>query len=209
MPTKNLARVEYNRLWYLYAIRKGYNNDIGKMIVRTFDTITQPFYSVGVGMVGIITQLCKMNGVQGHNTDVYMSCGRLVNLHTLDKFSRAPVAQPLVASGPREEDQEELPLEQPQQQHMPPLEIPRADPWIDQHLGHIVRQNEFLINAMMQQQLINAHCNNYHVGLAKDINTMAVGLNINGRVREPSHLPMFEARPPQSSFDEQWDKDEE
>ena len=56
LPTKNLARVGYDRLRYLYAIRKGYNIDIGKMIVNTFDILTQPHYAGGVGIAGIITQ---------------------------------------------------------------------------------------------------------------------------------------------------------
>ena len=92
LSTKNLAREGYNRLRYIYAICRGHNIDLGKMIVHTFDILTHPFYSCGVRMVGIITQLCKINGVQGHNTDVYMPCGRLVTPHTLEKFSRAPVA---------------------------------------------------------------------------------------------------------------------
>lgn len=180
LPTKNLAQVEYNRLRYIYAIRRGYNIDIGKMIVHTFDIMTQQFYSSGVGMDGIITQLCKINGVQGHSTDVYKPCGRLVTPNTLEKFSRAPNPQPLVASGQRQEEQEEPPLEQPlpQQQHMSPPQMPRADPWINQQLGHIVLQNAFLIDSMRHQFRVNALFNNYHVGFVEDINAMAARLNI-------------------------------
>ena len=58
LPTKNLSHVEYNRLRYIYAIRRGHKIDLGKMIVNSLDTITQNYYSEGVGMVGIITQIC-------------------------------------------------------------------------------------------------------------------------------------------------------
>ena len=58
LPTKNLARVEYNRLRIIYAIRRGHNIDLGKLIVISLDTITQAYYAGGVGMGGIITQIC-------------------------------------------------------------------------------------------------------------------------------------------------------
>ena len=93
LPTKNLARVEYNRLRYIYAIRRGHNIDLGKMIVNSLDTITQNYYSGGVGMVGIITQICQMNGVTGHPTDVFMTCGRQVVPNTLERFSIRPRPQ--------------------------------------------------------------------------------------------------------------------
>ena len=76
LPTKNLARVEYNRLRYIYAIRSEHNIDLGKLIVNSLDNITQNYYAGGVGMCGIITQICQMNGVVAHPTDVFMTCGR-------------------------------------------------------------------------------------------------------------------------------------
>lgn len=42
LPIKNLVRVGYDRLRYLYAIRKGYNINIGKMIVHNFDILMRP-----------------------------------------------------------------------------------------------------------------------------------------------------------------------
>ena len=45
LPTKNLARVEYYRLRYIYAIKQGYSVDLGKMIMSSLDRITQPYYA--------------------------------------------------------------------------------------------------------------------------------------------------------------------
>ena len=150
-------------------------------------------------MVGIITQICQMNGVTGHPTDVFMTCGRQVGPNTLEKFSRRPRPQAELAvrePGQEEQEEEEInlddeepPLDQPQQQQMPPPQMPRADPWIDQRLGHIVLQNEFLIDAMRHQFKVNAHINNYHVGLVEDINAMVARLNIEEPVRRPADLP--------------------
>ena len=86
--------------------------------------------------------------------------------------------------------------------------MPRADPWIDQHLGHIVRQNEFIMSALMHQQRINAHFHNYHVGMAEDINAMAARMNINERVRSPSDLSDVEAQPPKNPCNEEWDDED-
>ena len=62
---------------------------------------------------------------------------------------------------------------------------------------------------MRHQFQVNAHFNNYHVGLAEDINAMAARLNIDKRVRKPPDLPPFDKRPPSNPFDESWDSDEE
>ena len=76
LPTKNMARVEYYRLRYIYAIRQGYNVDLGKMIINSLDNITQAYFAGGVGLCGIITHICQMNRIADHPTDVYMPCGR-------------------------------------------------------------------------------------------------------------------------------------
>lgn len=70
-------------------------------------------------------------------------------------------------------------------------------------------QNEFLIDSMRHQFQVNAHFNNYHVGLAEDIIAMAARLNIDERVRKPSDLPKFEKKSPSNPFDKQCNSDEE
>lgn len=111
--TKNLARVSYDRLRYICAIKRGYNIDIGKMIVYTFDIMLQPWYTGGVGMVGIITKLCTRAGVPPHRTDVMVQCGRKVNPATIEKFTRPQFAQPQVGRGSADDVEEELPMDQP------------------------------------------------------------------------------------------------
>lgn len=123
LPTKNLARVEYYYLRYIYAIRQGYNIDLGKMIINSLDNITQAYFAGGVGLCGIITHICLMNGIAGHPTDVYIPCGRQVGPTTLEKFSTRPRRQDelIVREPAQEEDdhehfeEEEAPLHQPQQ----------------------------------------------------------------------------------------------
>lgn len=171
MPTKNLARVEYYRLRYIYAIRQGYNIDLGKMIINSLDNITLAYFVGGVGLCDIMTHICQMNGIAGHPTDVFMPCGRQVGPTTLEKFSTRPRRQDELAvrepgqDEPEHEDinleEEEPSLHQPQQQPMPPPEMPRADQYVDQNLGHIVLQNEYLISAMQHQFMVNAHFNSF------------------------------------------------
>lgn len=106
-------------------------------------------------------------------------------------------------------EEEEAPVEQSHQEElMPDPNLPRADPWIDQHLGHIVRQNGFIISALMHQQTVNAHFYNYQVGMVDDINVMAARININERVRPPRNLPTFEQKPPKNPFNEELSDEE-
>ena len=92
---------------------------------------------------------------------------------------------------------------------MPPPEIPRADQYVDRSLGHIVLQNEYLINAMQHQFKVNAHFNEYQSGLADDINAMAARLNIGERVKRSVALQEFKKKAPSNPFDEPWDSNEE
>lgn len=90
LPTKRLSDIPFDRLRYIYAIKRGYDINLGKMIINTFDILTQSLYSGEVGMVGIITDICKMSGVPPHRTDVMNPCARKVNPATLAKY-KAPV----------------------------------------------------------------------------------------------------------------------
>ena len=87
-----MAQVEYYRLRYLYAIRRGYNINLGKMIVSSLDHITQAYHASGVGMSGIITHICVVNDIPGLPTDVYSLSRRKVCPATLEKFSAKPRA---------------------------------------------------------------------------------------------------------------------
>ena len=90
LPTKNLARVEYYRLRYIYAIRRGYNIDLAKMIINSLNHITKAYHAGGVGMSEIITHICEVNGISGMPTDVYALSGRKVCPATMEKFSAKP-----------------------------------------------------------------------------------------------------------------------
>lgn len=209
LPTKNMARVEYYRLRYIYAICRGYNVNLGKMIVNSLDHITQAYHAGGVGLSGIITHICAVNGIPGLPTDVYMISGRKVSSETLEKFSARPRHQDeMVVREEQKEaehddmnlgDKEEPPLHHPQQQPLPPPNMPRADQY-DQNLGYIVHQNDYLISAMQHQFAVNAHFNSFRSGLADDINAMAARLNIGERVRRPGNLPEFTRIPPQNPY---------
>lgn len=145
-------------------------------------------------MVGIITELCKRAGVAQHSIDVMVKCDHKVNPQTMERFSRPRLSQPQVGRGPQDDVEEEEPLvEQPHQEEpMPDPNFPRAHPWIDLHHGHIVRQNEFIMSALMRQQTVNAHFKNYQVGMVVDINAMVARMNINEQVRPPRNFPTFE-----------------
>ena len=97
-------------------------------------------------------------------------------------------------------DEEEPPIQHPQQQPMPPPNMPRADQY-DQNFGYLVQQNEYMISAMQHQFQVNAHFNSYHSGLADDINAMDARLNIGERVQRPDNMPEFTRRPPQNPYD--------
>lgn len=92
---------------------------------------------------------------------------------------------------------------------MPPPEMPRADQYSDRNLGNIVLQNEYLINAMQHQFMVNSHFNSYQSGLADDINVMDARLNIVERVRRPGDLPQFTRRLLSNPFGEDSNDEEE
>lgn len=187
----------------------GYNIDIGKMLVKTLDIFMQPYYTGGFGLVGVITELCKRVGVAQHNTDFMVKCGRNVNPAMIERVTRPRFSRLQIGRGPQNDvKEEEPPIELTQFQKMPAPELPRADPWIDQHLGHLVRKNEFIMSALIHLQLINSHFYNYQVGMVDQINVMAASMNINDRVQPPQDLPTFEAQPPKNPFNEEWSDEE-
>ena len=96
-------------------------------------------------------------------------------------------------------DDEEPPVQHPQQP-MPPPQMPRVDQY-DQNFGYLVQQNAYIIGALQHQFQVNTHFNQYHSGLADDINAMAAWLNIRERVRRPDNLPEFTRRPPRNPYD--------
>ena len=108
LPTKNLARVEYYRLRYIYAIKQGYNVDVGKMIMNSLDHITAPYFAGGIGLSGIITEICAANGIAGKPTDSYQISGTKLCPATLEKFS----------VGPRRQGQMVVREEQPQAENV-------------------------------------------------------------------------------------------
>ena len=108
LPTKNMARVEYYRLRYLYAIHKGYNINLGKLIVSSLDHITAPYFAGGIGLSGIISEICAVNGIAGRPTDAYQLSGTKLCPATLEKFS----------VGPRRQDQLVVREEQPQAENI-------------------------------------------------------------------------------------------
>lgn len=212
LPTKNMARVEYYKLKYIYAIRRGYNIDVGKMIISSLDHITQAFYAGGVGLSGGITDICTVNGIPGVPTDVYQISGKKVCPATLEIFFAMPRHRDEMVvreEEPEEEnmnrgDEEDEPQGQQAEQQMPQQPMPPphmlGTGQYDQNFGYLFQQNEYIIGALQHQFQVNAHFNWYHTGLADDINEMAARLNINERVRRPDDLPEFHMRPPRNPF---------
>ena len=216
-----MARVEYYRLRYIYAIRQGYNIDVGKMIINSLDNLTQAFYAGGVGLSGIITDICAVNGIAGKATDAYQLSGTKVCPATLEKFSAMPGRRDEMVvreEQPEEEhmntgDEEDEPQAQQQpeqqmpQQPAPPPHMPQPGQY-DQNFGYLFQQNEYIIGVLQHQLQVNAHFNRYQTGLADDINEMAARLNINERVRRPDNLPEFHMRPPQNPFQNDEEEDD-
>ena len=84
---------------------RGYNVDLGKMIINSLDHITHAYHAGEVGMSEIITHICDVNGIAGMPTDVYALSGRKLNPATLEKFSARPTPMNQVAL--REEQPED------------------------------------------------------------------------------------------------------
>lgn len=78
---------------YIYAIRMGYNIEIGKMLVHNFDILIQPYYTGGVRLVGVIIEIWKKAGATQHNTDVMVKCCHKVNPATLERIQRPRFSQ--------------------------------------------------------------------------------------------------------------------
>ena len=97
------------------------------MIVSSLDHITQAFYARGVGLSGIITHLCAVNGIPGLPTDVYQISGRKVCPTTLEKFSAMPRRRDelVVREEQEEDDHEDMNLGEEEE---PPLHPPPQQP---------------------------------------------------------------------------------
>ena len=219
LPTKNLARVEYYRLKYIYAIKQGYKVDVGKMIMSSLDHITAPYYAGGVGLSGVITEICAANGIAGKPTDSYQISGTKLCPATLDKFSVGPrrqgemvvrqdqpQAEHLDGGNEEEMPQAQQPEPQQPQQPVPPPHMPDAG-YFDQHFTYLYQQNQYLMSAIQHQMQAQAQYRIDQQGLVDDINIMAARLNLDERVRRPASPQPFYMQPPWNPF--QNDEEEE
>jgi hypothetical protein len=220
LPTKNLARVEYYRLKYIYAIKKGYNVDVGKMIIRSLDHITAPYFAGGIGLSGVITEICAASGIAGKATDSYQISGTKLCPATLEKFSIGPRRQGEMVvrqEQPQAEhldcgEEEEMPQaqqheqEQPQQP-VPPPHMPDAG-YFDQHFTYLYQQNQYLMSAMQHQLRTQAQYQIDQQGLVDDINLMAARLNKDERVRRPASPQPFYMQPPRNPFQNDEEEDD-
>ncbi|KAM6563911.1 hypothetical protein CsatB_023909 [Cannabis sativa] len=58
VSSKHFSDVQMDRLKYVYAIMKGYNINIGQVIRSSIEQIVQGATGGGLGLAGVITQLC-------------------------------------------------------------------------------------------------------------------------------------------------------
>jgi hypothetical protein len=220
LPTKNLDRVEYYRLRYIYAIKQGYNVDVGKMIMNSLDHITAPYFAGGIGLSGIITEICAANGIAGKPTDSYQLSGTKLCPATLEKFSvgprrqgqmvvreEQPQAENIDGGEEEEEPQGQQPEQQQPQQPVPPSHMPHAG-YFDQHFTYLYQQNQYLMSAMQHQMRAQAQFQIDQQGLADDINIMAARLNLDERVRRPASPPEFYMQPPRNPFQNDEEEDD-
>lgn len=137
--------------------------------------------------------------------------GRKVNPATIEKFTRPRYAQPQVGRGPEDDEEEEPinepPMDQPHYEPMLPMfpSAPQADPYVDQHLGHIVRHNEFIIGSLIHQQQVNANFHAYQVVMVDKINAIGAHMNISNRIPVLPRYKSFDEQPPANPFNEDWD----
>lgn len=220
LPTKNLARVEYYRLKYIYAIKQGYKVDIGQMIISSLDHITAPYYAGGIGLSGVITEICAANGIAGKPTDSYQLSGTKLCPATLEKFSIGPRRQGEMVvrqdqpqaehfDGGSEEEMPQAQQPEPQQpeQPVPPPHMPNAA-YFDQHFTYLYQQNQYLMSAMQHQMRTQAQYQIDQQGLVEDINNMAARLNLDERVRRPASPQPFYMQPPRNPFQNDEEEDD-
>ena len=86
----------------------------------------------------------------------------------------------------KEEEQDPLPQAQPQMEQQ--YEEPRAqrqnvpDSYVDEHMGYLVCQNNYIINALRHQQQFNANVHAHQAVMVDQINAMAAHMYINTRM---------------------------
>lgn len=138
-------------------------------------------------------------------------CARKVNPATLSKFTRSWYYRPQECQLPCDDEEEEplneSPMEHPQDEPMPQMHprTPIADPYVDQHLNYLVRQDDFIISALVHQDAVNANFYNHQVAMVDQINAMAAQMNIKYRMQPLPDYPKFEEQPPPNPFNEEWD----
>ena len=182
------------------------------MIISSLDHITAPYFAGGIGLSGIITEICAVNGIAGRPTDSYQLSGTKLCPATLDKFSVGPRRQGEMVvrqdqpqaehfDGGEEEEmpQAQQPEQQQSQQPVPPPHMPHAG-YFDQYFTHLYQQNQYLMSAMQHQMRAQAQFQIDQQGLADDINIMAARLNLDEHVRRPASPPEFYMQPPRNSF---------
>ncbi|KAM6551230.1 hypothetical protein CsatB_011069 [Cannabis sativa] len=149
----------------------------------------------GLGLAGIITDLCEKHGVPQYSYDTKAPPQRPINLATVLRFKPPhPHGQPPVQRGPPAREEEE------REDIEPPRLVGPLDPamqYTHDQLNYLIQQNMHMQNYMAQRSIFDEQ-------QVAQLNTLVTRMNIG--VEEPNYFAMpprfnpYDQPPPPNPF---------
>ncbi|KAM6550988.1 hypothetical protein CsatB_000796 [Cannabis sativa] len=195
LPNKHFSDAQIDRLKYVYGIMKGYNLNVGDIIRLTFDIMVEGSCGGGLGLAGIITDMCEKHGVPQYSYDTKVAPQRSINLSTVMRLKPPhPHGQPPARGDPPAQEQEE------HDDIEPPRLVGPLDPamqYTHNQLNYLIQQNMHMQNYMAQRSIFDEQ-------QVAQLNTLVTRMNIG--VDDPNYFPMpprfnpYDQPPPPNPF---------
>ncbi|KAM6550939.1 hypothetical protein CsatB_000747 [Cannabis sativa] len=157
MPSKHLSDFPLERLKIVYAIMKGIMVPAAGIILNSLDNMVAGSTHAGIGLAGIITELCEAHKVPQYPYDNLVQPQRNIDWTMVRNLKPPhPYGQP---PPPRRNQQPEVPI--PEEEDNPNEEMPQAAPTstpldagmqhINAQLNYIIQQNNHIQSYMAQR----------------------------------------------------------
>ncbi|KAM6545738.1 hypothetical protein CsatB_026474 [Cannabis sativa] len=199
VPSKHFSDVQMDCLKYVYAIMKGYNINIGQVIRSSIEQIVQGATGGGLGLAGVITELCGAYDVpqlEYDNTVVPLRKMDITFVNRLKEphpYGQPPPDAPQGRRRQREPSVEEEEEEPPQL--LGPIDL--AMQYTHAQLNYIIQQNNHMQNYMVQRSI---HDEGQVHQLNSLINRMNIGIDDPNYLAPPPRFYSYDQPPPPNPF---------
>uniref|UniRef100_A0A803P9X8 Putative plant transposon protein domain-containing protein n=1 Tax=Cannabis sativa TaxID=3483 RepID=A0A803P9X8_CANSA len=184
---KHFSYVQMDRLKYVYAIMKGYKINVGQVNRGSFELMVQSALGGGLGLAGIITDLCQASEVNELPFDNKVVPQRKMDVSMVNMLKEPhPYGQPLPKAQPqgRRRPGEQSAKEEENVPQQLPGPIDLAMQYTHAQLNYIIQQNNHMQNYMVQRSI-------YDESQVTQLNSLITRMNIG--IEDPNYL----APPPQ------------